>query len=139
MPTISKLIVPALLLLSTLGATAAADEPMPVRECLSQSRISSFEAIDPSRMLIFGPGGKEAFLAELGAGCSGMDRRSTIAFVDGDRNGLICGTGLDSVSFKDGPRVASCRIRSMRRLSPEELEQVQVEHGLKKAPEDEAR
>jgi hypothetical protein len=112
----------------------AGDGPSGARECVSQSRISSFEALDPSRMLIYGPGQKEAYLAELGAGCAGMDRRSTISFVDGDRNGSICGLGNDSVAFKDGPRIANCSIRSMIKLTPAAREQIEVEYGLKKAP-----
>ncbi len=134
-----RLVVAFLMLASATGLVAAADDPKPEPKCISQSRISSFEAVDPSLMLILGPGDKEAFAAGLGAGCAGMDRRSTISFVDGNRNGLICGNGTDSVSFKDGPRVASCRITSMKRLSPEELEQFRVDHGLKKAPKDDAR
>jgi hypothetical protein len=109
-------------------------EAVSLRQCVSQSRISGFEALDPARVLIYGPRQRDAWLAGIGAGCNGMDQRATIAFVDGDRNGDICSFGGDSVAFRDGGRLTTCAIRSLTELSPEGLEQIEVEHGLKKAP-----
>ena len=126
--------------LSALLATGCASTPagtgsgVSLSGCISQSRISSFEALDPSRMLVYGPGRQEGYLAELGAGCLAMDQRATLSFVDGDRNGNICGFGGDAVAYRDGPRLAQCRILSLTRLAPAALEQVEVAHGLRKEP-----
>ena len=129
-----RTVAPAALLLAAGCASTPGDstgDGVSLQQCILQSRISSFEALDPGHVLIYGPGRDVAWLAGLGAGCAGMDLRATIAFVDGDRNGDICSFGGDSVAYRDGDRIANCAIRTLTRLSPEALEQVEVAHGLR--------
>jgi hypothetical protein len=45
--------------------------------------------------------------------------QSTLAAVDGDRNGQICGFGRDSIAYRNLGMVEDCRILGLEELSDE--------------------
>lgn len=100
--------------------------------CVFESTVSSFEPIDMTRLIIRGIGRDHAYLAEVSAGCFDLEHRWALAIIDGDRNGQICGFGRDSVAYRDGRRIEECRILRLDRLSPEQLDKLELEHGLRK-------
>ena len=100
-------------------------------DCVFQSTISDFHAIDDRYVVLYGMGRNKAYLAEIAGGCFDVDSQVTLASVDGDRNGQICGFGRDSLAYRNFGRLENCRILGMEQLSDER----RVELGLG-APED---
>ena len=88
-------------------------------DCVFQSSISGFEALDDRYVVLFSSGRRKAYLAEIAGGCFDMKSQSTLAPVDGDGNGQICGFGRDSIAYRRMGMVEDCRILGMQELSDE--------------------
>jgi len=88
-------------------------------DCVFQSTISGFEALDDRYVVLFANGGRKAYLADLSAGCLDVRSQSALAPVDGDGNGQICGFGRDSIAYRRMGMVEDCRILGLEQLSDE--------------------
>lgn len=88
-------------------------------DCVTQSSISSFDTLDARHVVLFSGGKRQAYLAELGGACFDVGGQFTLAAVDGDGNGRICGYGRDAVAFHRMGRVENCRILGIEELSDE--------------------
>lgn len=88
-------------------------------DCVFQSTISGFEALDDRYVVLFASGSRKAYLADLSAGCLDVRNQSALAPVDGDGNGQICGFGRDSIAYRRMGMVEQCRILGLEQLSDE--------------------
>ncbi len=88
-------------------------------DCVYQSSISGFEALDNRYVVLFASGRRKAYLADLSAGCLDVRNQSALAPVDGDGNGQICGFGRDSIAYRRMGMVEDCRILGLEQLSDE--------------------
>lgn len=86
-------------------------------DCIFQSGITSFTARSDTQLLIHTGRDRDVWVAEVAGGCWDLERQISLALVDGDGNGSICGFGRDAVAYRGlGGRVESCRILSLQRL-----------------------
>jgi hypothetical protein len=97
-------------------------------DCVFGSSISDFHVLDDSHVVLYGMGGRKAYLAEIVGACFDLKYEHQLATVDGDRNGQICGYGRDSLAFRRMGILESCRIFGMEELSEER----RLELGLAK-------
>lgn len=88
-------------------------------DCVFQSTINGFEALDDRYVVLFASGSRKAYLADLSAGCLDVRNQSALAPVDGDGNGQICGFGRDSIAYRRMGLVEDCRILGLEQLSDE--------------------
>ena len=88
-------------------------------DCVHQSSISGFEALDDRYVVLFSMGRRKAYLAEITGGCFDMKSQFSLAAVDGDGNGQVCGFGRDSIAYRRMGMVENCRILGMQELSDE--------------------
>jgi Family of unknown function (DUF6491) len=88
-------------------------------DCVFHRTISDFHAIDDRYVVLFGMGRRKAYLAEIAGGCFDMSSRYTLAAVDGDGNGQICGFGRDSLVYDRLGRLEDCRILALEELNEE--------------------
>jgi hypothetical protein len=88
-------------------------------DCVFQSTISDFQTLDDRYLVLYSQGRRKAYLAEIAGGCFDMDSQMSLAAVDGDRNGQICGFGRDSIVYRRLGMVEDCRILGMEELSDE--------------------
>ena len=88
-------------------------------DCITESLVSGFNALDDRHLLLYGSGSRRVFLVEVTPSCFDLKYRSTLGVVDGDNNGQICGFGRDTIRFEQLGRVESCRIMGMEELSEE--------------------
>jgi hypothetical protein len=86
-------------------------------DCVFENSISSFNALDNRYVVLYGGGGRTAYLVEVAGGCFDVKNRPTLATVDGDGNGQICGFGRDSIAYREFGRLEQCRILSIEKLS----------------------
>jgi hypothetical protein len=124
----------AILLLSVvLAACASSDSMVQTRQkakadqhvlkgssdCITESLVSGFNALDDRHLLLYGSGSRRVFLVEISPACFDLKYRNTLAVVDGDNNGQICGFGRDTIAFDQLGHVESCRIMGMEELNEE--------------------
>ena len=88
-------------------------------DCVFQSSISGFETLDDRYVVLFASGSRKAYLADLSAGCLDVRSQTSLAAVDGDGNGQICGFGRDSIAYRRMGMVENCRILGLEQLSDE--------------------
>lgn len=93
--------------------------------CVFQSSITGFKPLDNSHVVLYdGVGTKDAYLAEITPGCFDLSHQSSLAAVDGDGNGRICGYGRDNIAYQQFGRLESCRVMTLERLTDERLAEV---------------
>jgi len=95
-------------------------------DCVYQSTISGFEALGDRYVVLFAGGGRKAYLADLSGGCLDVRSQNSLAPVDGDGNGQICGFGRDSIAYRRMGMVEDCRILGLEQLSDERREALGV-------------
>ena len=88
-------------------------------DCVFQSSIDGFDTLDDRHVVLFSAGRRRAYLAELTGACFDLDAQVSLAAVDGDGNGQVCGYGRDSIAFRRMGRVEDCRILGLEQLSDE--------------------
>ena len=83
-----------------------------------QRKIEDFEAIDDSTSCCTPRAGARPTSRRSRAPAS-TSEPVTLAAVDGDRNGQICGFGRDSLAYQNLGMVENCRILGLEQLSDE--------------------
>ncbi len=107
-------------------------------DCVFHSTVSGFQALDDRYVVLFGMGRRKAYLAEIAGTCFDMSGQSSLAAVDGDGNGQICGYGRDSLAYRHLGMVENCRIMALEELSEERRIELGVGAPAKK-PKDEKK
>jgi hypothetical protein len=132
---------------SQLGTQAKASQDIKMTrtsDCVFQSTISDFTTLDNEHVVLYGMGKRKAYLAQIAPGCFDVKSQYSLAAVDGDRNGQICGFGRDSIAYRNLGMVEDCRIMGLEELSDERRVQLGVGVPEKKPrkedkPEEEAK
>jgi Family of unknown function (DUF6491) len=109
---------------SRLGAEQKAREKQQIKltrtsDCVFQSTVNDFAVLDDTHVVLYSGGQRKAYLVELAGGCFDVRTQSTLAAIDGDRNGQICGFGRDSIAYRRMGLVEDCPIMGMQELSDE--------------------
>lgn len=88
-------------------------------DCVFNSTIDGFQVLDRTHVVLFGMGRRRAYLAEIAGVCFDLNSQFSLATVDGDNNGQICGFGRDSIAYRQMGRVEECRVLGLEELSDE--------------------
>lgn len=100
------------------------------RDCISQSSIRDYNVLDDSN-LILTAGVKRKYHVKLSRRAYGLRSSWKIAFRS--PSGRIC-AGMSDIIFEDGFQAyEQIRIASIRELSPEDVDDLLVQFGKKKA------
>jgi Family of unknown function (DUF6491) len=116
---------------------AAEIEMARTSDCAFQSTISGFDRVDDRHVVLYGLGHRQAYLAELSPGCFNVGMQATLAAVDGDGNGQICGYGRDSVAYRGLGKVEHCRIMALEKLTDDRRVQLGLDLPPQKPASDE--
>jgi hypothetical protein len=102
-------------------------------DCFLQSSIRNYQVLDDSNLIVTGSG-KRTYHVQLISRAYGLRSSWSIGFRS--RTGLICSTGSTLViSDGFGSQESSVRLRSVRQITPDELDAMLVRFG-KKDPEE---
>ncbi len=103
-------------------ATTAAVSARP-EDCIFASVITDWADLDKERLILYGPGTGQPYLAQLEFPSNELPFNMRIGVLDSDHNGMICGNGFDSILIPGGlpDRI---RIISLHKLSREEAKQM---------------
>ena len=121
------------LVLGCAGSPQAPDEgenaaESRARDCISQSSIRDYQVLDEGNLIVTS-GVKRKFHVVLSRRAFGL--RSTWSIGFRAPTGMIC-TMSGEVVVNDGFGLESYRIRSIRELSPEDLDDLLIRFGKKK-------
>jgi hypothetical protein len=119
-----RLALMAALLASVVGAahassTAKADNATAGKsghECVFISTVGQYRALDRDKIVIWAPGRRDAYLVELTMPLFGLEGSWQMAMIDHDRDGRLCGFGMDRIGVRDVGRPESSSIKSMTLL-----------------------
>ncbi len=123
----NKLNTAALLALAgllSMGGSHAGDAEPPKergRDCLFASQPSSWRVLDKQTLILWGPSQRDAYLVKLFSPVPDMKFSVTLAVIDGDRNGMICGGSTDKITVPDAISSFPANIDSMRKVDDAEL------------------
>ncbi len=120
-----QLVFPLLALLAGCAVPAPREEGAPAPRtdaCVFQSSITGFRVLDDSRVVLYdGVGNKKVYLARVAPGCFDLSHQDTVAAIDRDGNGQICGYGRDDIAYRQFGRLESCRVTTLQQLTEEGL------------------
>jgi len=121
--------------LCSLGAIAAEDAPAKNdNACLFSRSIRNWQVLD-SRHIVIWASAKEAYLMTLISPIDNSGITMTLAFIDKDNDGMICGRGADSVSATDSDiHQIPSMISSMHRADEAELQQLSEKYKTRLLP-----
>jgi hypothetical protein len=97
-------------------------------DCIFARTLSDWRPLDNRNLILFG-NGRRPYLVELVQPVP--DLNFDVAIGVYDRDGSICPFGGDAIIVRGGGIPQSVSIRSMRRLTDEELDAVYVQFGIR--------
>jgi len=131
---------------SQLGTQASAQRHVKMSrtsDCMMESTIDGYEGLYDRYLVLYSMGRRKAYLAELSGECYDVGSQVSLATVDGDRNGQICGFGRDSIGYRRQGIDQECRIIGLEELTDERREELGVAKPVpkkkKKAPMEETK
>jgi hypothetical protein len=102
-------------------------------ECVFARTINDFKVLDRNKMIIWAPTRSKAYLVELSMPMPELKFANTIAVVDRNHDGMLCGYGLDRIVVADsspGFRTPST-VMGMKRLNDADLAQLEQEYDVR--------
>jgi hypothetical protein len=102
-------------------------------ECVFARTISDFKVLDRNKMVIWAPTRSKAYLVELSMPMPELKFANTIAFVDRNHDGMLCGYGLDRIVVADsspGFRTPAT-VMGMKRLNDADLAQLEQQYDVR--------
>jgi Family of unknown function (DUF6491) len=106
-------------------------------DCVFHTTISDFHPLDDRHLVLYGSSRRHAYLAEIALGCYDVGSQVSLAAVDADGNGQVCGYGRDSVAYRGLGKVEHCRITALEKLTPDRLEQLGLAEPERPSKQDE--
>lgn len=119
-----------------IGSAYAADSDSANKnkrgDCLFARQPQSWRVLDQQQLIVWGPSQKDAYLVKLFSPVQDLRFTETLAFIDDDHNGMICGDGGDKIAVP-GSKISSFPtiIASMRRVDDAELVALGEQYKMK--------
>ena len=102
-------------------------------ECVFARTIHDFKVLDRNKMIIWAPTRSKAYLVELSMPMPELKFANTIAFVDRNHDGMLCGYGMDRIVAADsspGFRTPAT-VMGMKRLNATDLAQLEQQYDVR--------
>jgi hypothetical protein len=119
---------------SAQAAAATAKSPRAGNnECVFARTINDFKILDRDKMIIWAPTRSKAYLVELSMPMPELKFANTIAVVDRNHDGMLCGYGMDRIVAVDsspGFRTPAT-VLGMKRLSDTDLTQLEQQYDVR--------
>ena len=126
---------------SAHAAAASGTSRAGTNDCVFSRSIHDFKVLDRNKLVIWAPTRSRAYLVELSMPLPELKFANSIAVVDRNHDGMLCGYGMDRIIVADssaaGFRTPST-ILGMKRLDDAALAQLEQQYDVrltrKKAP-----
>lgn len=100
-------------------------------ECVFFRSVYDWQALDDSNLVIWAPGRNDAYQVSLSMPLMGLRFATTLGFIDGTSDGMLCGYGRDAITIGNDPIQQRSTIGSMTRLNAESIAQLEVKYKVK--------
>jgi hypothetical protein len=102
-------------------------------DCVFARTINDFKVLDRNKMIIWAPTRSRAYLVELSMPMPELKFANTIAFVDRNHDGMLCGYGMDRIVAVDSsPGFRSpATVMGMKRLNDADLAQLEQQYDVR--------
>jgi hypothetical protein len=111
------------------AAVCAQAAPAHDNACVFARSISDFEPLDRNKLVIWSPGRRNAYLVELTMPFTDLRFANELAVIDRDRNGQLCGYGMDRIVVGSHPREVST-VMSVTRLDDAAIAALEQQYGM---------
>jgi hypothetical protein len=121
------------LAMAAVAAPQAASPPSANKHgnaCVFISSVGQYRLLDRDKIVIWAPGRRDTYLVELSMPLFGLEGSWQMAMIDNDRDGRLCGFSMDRIGVRDFGRPESSSIRSMSRLTDEELGALEQQYNV---------
>jgi len=138
----AKLIAAAMLLGGMLATSsqAADNKTKNHHDCVFARTPQSWRVLDDTHLVIWAPTRKDAYLLELMTPLQDLNFTEKLAFIDRDRNGMICGDGDDQIAVPDSSLASwPARIVSLHHLDDDELKALSEQYKVELVPKPKAK
>jgi hypothetical protein len=137
--TAGRVTVAALAALMAGTSIAATERPVPQLPadddaCVFFRTLYDWQVLDDRHLLIWAPGKRDPYQVELATPLNGLRFAHTLAFVDRNGDGMLCGFGMDRIALTDTPIHEDATIAGMTRLDATTLAAVAEHYGVKISP-----
>jgi hypothetical protein len=121
------------LMAACAGAGAAADKPAAAssNECVFVRSIQDFKPLDRNHLVIWSPGRRNAYLVKLAGSTSDLRFAHSLAVIDRNRDGRLCGYGMDRIVVADLSFPHSATVLGMTRLNEERIAALEEQYDVR--------
>jgi len=113
------------------GSVSSAITPKPDDNACTWFRtIDDWRRLDDRNLIVWGPN-KVPYHVELSMPLFDLGTTESIAFIDGNNDGQLCGFGMDRVVVPDAPIFESSTIMGMTRLTDANVAQLDAQYHVK--------
>lgn len=124
--------------LGLIAAAAQAEAAIAAKsdhECVFTVQSKHWRVLDKEQIVLFAPSQKDAYLVTLFAPLNDLPFTISLAFIDSDRNGMICGNSNDKIAVPDSHTGSwPTSIKSMTRLDEADLLALGEKYKVKLLP-----
>lgn len=103
-------------------------------DCVFARTINDFKVLDRSKMVIWAPSRSKAYLVELSMPLPELKFANSIAVVDRNHDGMLCGYGMDRIVVADSSAAGfrtPATIMGMKRLDDAALAQLEQQYNVR--------
>lgn len=103
-------------------------------DCVFARTINDFKVLDRSKMVIWAPSRSKAYLVELSMPLPELKFANSIAVVDRNHDGMLCGYGMDRIVVADSSAAGfrtPATIMGMKRLDDAALAQLEQQYDVR--------
>jgi hypothetical protein len=126
----------ALLAGTSLAATERTAPQLPANDnaCVFFRTLYDWQVLDDRHLLIWAPGEPDPYQVELATPLNGLRFAHTLAFVDRNADGRLCGFGMDRIALTDAPVQQDATIAGITKLDATTLAALAEHYGVKISP-----
>jgi len=103
-------------------------------DCIRINSVGNYRVLDRNALVIWAPGRRDAYLVELSMPLFALQSSYTLAMIDRDLDGRLCGYGFDRIGVRDFGHPESSTINRMTRLDDAHLVQIEQQYNVKLRP-----
>jgi hypothetical protein len=124
----------ALAFLSTPASAAEGAAKKDDNRCIFAGTIDNWRGLDSRNLVIWAPNSKVAYHVTLGFALTDLKSTETLAVVDGNGDGRLCGFGMDQLVVTSGPYPEKATITGMTLLDDAGLAELGEKYKVNLAP-----
>lgn len=127
-------LLPALFVSQAAFAQEDAAQKRDDNSCIFSSTVNNWRALDSRNLVVWAPNRKDAYHVTLSFPLHDLRTQESVAFVDRNGDGRLCGFGMDQIVTPNGNFTERSTIQGMERLDDAGLAALAEQYKVKLGP-----